>query len=75
MNPQPAADGQFMTPPPSQGSGGRVVKIVALVVIGLVVWVMKSKPAAGGRLRLSSVKNENIPPPIAIPGKAARVAR
>ena len=36
MNTQSAPDGPAMTPP-SQGTGGRVVKIVVLVVIGLVV--------------------------------------
>jgi hypothetical protein len=37
MTDQPGYAGNPMTPPPSQGSGGRVVRIVALVVIGLVV--------------------------------------
>jgi hypothetical protein len=37
MTNQPDMMGQPMVPPASQGSGGRVVKIVALVVIGLVV--------------------------------------
>ena len=36
MTTQFAPDGPAL-PPPSQGSGGRVVKIVLLVVIGLVV--------------------------------------
>ena len=37
MTDQPDFSGQPMVPPPSQGSSGRVVKIVAIVVIGLVV--------------------------------------
>ena len=37
MNAQPVPADPSTTPPPSSGSGGRVVKIVALVVIGLVV--------------------------------------
>jgi len=37
MTDQPGNAGQPMMPPPSQGSGGRVVKIMALAVIGLVV--------------------------------------
>ena len=39
-----------------------------------VVWVTKSKSAAFGRLRLSSVKLESMPPPSFAPGKAARAA-
>src|ERR1700722_3556670 len=39
-----------------------------------VVWVMKSNSAALGRLRLSSVKVESIPPPSFGPGNAARAA-
>jgi hypothetical protein len=37
MTDQAGFAGQPMMPPPSQSSGGRVVRIVALVVIGLVV--------------------------------------
>jgi hypothetical protein len=36
MTDQPGFAGQPL-PPPSQGAGGRAVRIVALVVIGLVV--------------------------------------
>ena len=37
MNAPAGPAGPSMTPPPSSGSADRVVKIVALVVIGLVV--------------------------------------
>ena len=39
-----------------------------------VVWVMKSNSSAFGRLRLSSVKVESMPPPIFASGNAARAA-
>src|SRR5918996_863507 len=39
-----------------------------------VAWVTKSSSGAGGRLRLSSVKLESMPPPIRVPGNALRVA-
>ena len=38
------------------------------------MWVTKSNSAAFGRLRLSSVKVESMPPPSATPGNAARAA-
>ena len=39
-----------------------------------VVWVMKSNSSAFGRLRLSSVKVESMPPPSFASGNAARAA-
>ena len=38
------------------------------------VWVMKSNSAALGRLRLSSVKVESMPPPSFTPGNTSRAA-
>ena len=39
-----------------------------------VACVTKSSSSPGGRLRLSSVKLDSMPPPIRTPGNAARVA-
>ena len=63
-DPPKASDGQVL----GQYSNGQAK------TMGQVVLVMKSSACAGGRLRLSSVKNENMPPPNAAAGKALRAA-
>ncbi|ODT32137.1 MAG: hypothetical protein ABS35_02790 [Kaistia sp. SCN 65-12] len=42
--------------------------------IAAVVKLTRSIASVGGRLRLSSVKKENMPPPMRAAGKAARAA-